>query len=416
MTTENTQTAPKGGHDVKLKFVPKDIPVEKLHVNPENLRFRKGMVVDGIKVVDTYNAGTMKDAIREQGGIPGRLVVEEFTAPEGPLGEQLVKEGKLKPGEVYYNTLAGNRRLTAVQEMLADKTTSVELVETLSKLPCNVYKNLDDQQRRELVNDQRSQRYQRAELVTYIWKLQAGGMSFADICMFVYPQMIGYTGQGQKMLPKIDACKTQDERKKVVTEWLKGTLDSIILTAGKLGPRVRRALLLSDMMIDGIAPVIGKDSEGEPIYETPEFKPSQGRCRELARAKKADEQSPAGWTPENGGSEFNATLAKFIREDKGVDENGNPIQGPAQRASVEQLNNQKTLTQSRAAKAALEIASGKPVLQFADFDAEARRLELLTDVATKYKDGVKDKKVKEMLTIFLTGDASQLENFLAANS
>jgi hypothetical protein len=277
-------------------------------------------------------------------------------------------------------------------------------------------KNLDDQQRRELVNDQRSQRYQRAELVTYIWKLQAGGMSFADICMFVYPQMIGYTGQGQKMLPKIDACKTQDERKKVVTEWLKGTLDSIILTAGKLGPRVRRALLLSDMMIDGIAPVIGKDSEGEPIYETPEFKPSQGRCRELARAKKADEQSPAGWTPENGGSEFNATLAKFIREDKGVDENGNPIQGPAQRASVEQLSNQKTLTQSRAAKAALEIASGKPVLQFADFDAEARRLELLTDVATKYKDGVKDKKVKEMLTIFLTGDASQLENFLAANS
>lgn len=416
MTTENTTTPAKGGHDVKLKFQPKDIGVDKLHINPENLRFRKGMVVDGIKVVDTYNSGTMKDVIREQNGIPGRLVVEEFAAPDGPLGEQLVSEGKAKAGEVYYIVLAGNRRLTAVQEMLADKTTSVELVEQLQKLPCNVYKNLDDQQRRELVNDQRSQRYQRAELVTYIWRLQAGGLSFADICMFVWQQMIGYTGQGQKMLPKIEACKTQDERKKVITTWLKGTLDSVILNCGKMGPRVRRALLLSDMLIDGIAPIISQDSDGNPVYETPEFKPSQGRCLELARAKKADEQSPAGWDPDKGGNEFNATIAKFIREDKGVDEFGNPIQGPPQRASVEQLNNQKGLTQSRAAKAALEIASGKPVLQFADFDAEARRLELLVEVGTKHKDHVKDKKVKEFLTIFLTGDAAALENFLAANS
>jgi hypothetical protein len=169
------------------------------------------------------------------------------------------------------------------------------------------------------------------------------------------------------------------------------------------------------MLIDGIAPVIGKDADGNEVYETPEFKPSQGRCRELARAKKQDE-STTGWTPENGGAEFNATLAKYIREDQGKDENGNPIQGPPVRASVEQLNNQKGLTQSRAAKAALEIASGKPVLQFADFDAEARRLELLTDVATKLKDGIKDKKVAEFCRIFLTGDAAELENFLVANS
>lgn len=416
MSTGETNSAVKGGHDVKLKFIAKEIAVDKLHVNPENLRFRKGMVIDGIKVVDTYNSGTMKDVIREQGGIPGRLVVEEFNAPDGPLGEQLINEGVLKAGDVYYVTLAGNRRLTAVQEMLSDKTTSVEFIDILSKLPCNVYKNLDDQQRRELVNDQRSQRYQRAELVSYIWRLQAGGLSFADICMFVWSQMIGYTGQGQKMLPKIEGCKTQEDRKKVITVWLKGTLDSVILSCGKMGPRVRRALLLSDMLIDGIAPEIAKDSEGNPIYEMPEFKPSQGRCLELARAKKADEQTPGGWSPETGGNEFNATIAKFIREDKGVDENGNPVSGPPQRASVEQLTNQKTLTQSRAAKAALEIASGKPVLQFADFDAEARRMELLTDVAVKLKDGVKDPKVKALLKIFLTGDAAELENFLTANS
>lgn len=397
-------------HDVRLKFVAKDVPIGKLHVNPDNLRFRKGMKVDGISVVDTYNSGTMKDVIRQHNGIPGRLNVEEFVGPEGPLGD------KIPAGEVYYITLAGNRRLTAAQEMLDDKSTAQELVEILQKLPCNVYKNLDDEQRRELVNDQRSQRYARAEIVMTCWRYQAAGLSYADIAMFMWQQMVTYTGQGQKMLPKIEACKTLEERKKVVTTWLKGSLDTIILSCGKMGPRVRRALLLSDMLIDGIAPEVGKDSEGNPIYETPEFKPSQGRCLELARAKKADEQSPAGWDPERGGTEFNATIAKFIREDKGVDESGQPIPATPQRQSVEALTTQKSLTQSKAAKAALEIASGKPVLHFADLDSEARRLEQLTEIALKYKDGITDPKVKEFTKILLTGDSLTLENFLAANS
>jgi hypothetical protein len=399
-------------HDVKLKFEAKDLPVGKLHINPDNLRFRRGMEVDGIKVVDTYNSATMKEVIRNQGGIPGRLVVEEWKAPNGPLGET----GGFKPGEVYYITLAGNRRLTAVREMLEDASTPSGLAESLQKLPCNIYKDLDDEQRRELVNDQRAQRYNRAELVTYCWRLQAGGLSFADIAMFVWPQMITYTGQGQKMLPKIEACKTSEERRKVVTQWLKGTLDTVILNCGKMGQRVRRALLLSDMLIDGIAPEVSKDSDGNPIYETPEFKPSQGRCSELARAKKKDEASPAGWDPEKGGPEFNATIAKFIREDKRVDELGNPVPEPPQRASTEKLSEQKGLTQSRAAKAALEIASGKPVLQFADFDAEARRLELLVDTANRLREGIKNPIVKEYTKILLTGDFHALEMFLTGHS
>jgi hypothetical protein len=387
-----------------------DVPIGKLHVNPDNLRFRKGMQVDGINVTDTYNTGALKDVTRTQGGIPGRLNVEEFKAPAGPLGHQL------KAGEVYYITLAGNRRLTAAKELVDDGSTPSALVDALQKLPCNVYKDLDDEQRRELVNDQRNQRYARAELVLYCWRLQMAGLSYAQIAMFVYQQMITYTGQGQKMLPKIEACKTLEERTKVITTWLKGTLDTIILNCGKMGPRVRRALLLSDMLIDGIAPVIGQDSEGNPVYETPEFKPSQGRCSELARAKKKDEASPGGWDPERGGAEFNATIAKFIREDKNVDELGNPLPNEPQRASVEKLSEQKGLTQSRAAKAAIEIASGRPVLQFADFDAEARRLELLVETASKLKDGIKNKDVKEYTKILLTGDFHALELFLTGHS
>lgn len=410
MSDTNTKTAEVQGHDIRLKFHQKDLPIEKLYINPENLRFKAGMKIDGIQVVDTYNSGTLKDVIKAQGGVPGRLVVEEFKAPNGPLGSQF------KPGEVYYITLAGNRRLNAAKELVADGTTGKELVEMLQKLPCNIYVDLDDQQRRELVNDQRSQRYQRAELVAYCWRLQAAGLTFSQIAMFVWPQMIGYTGQGQKMLPRIEACKDLTERTKVVTQWLKGTLDTIILSCGRMGPRVRRALLLSDMLIDGIAPVIGKDSEGEPIYEKPEFKPSQGRCSELARAKKADEQSPGGWDPEKGGAEFNATIAKFIREDKGLNEAGEPIPPQPVRKSIEALKNQRDITNSRVGKAALEIAAGKEQLQFADFDAEAKRLEDLVEVGIQYKDGIKDAKVAAFLKILLTGDKAALANFLAANS
>jgi hypothetical protein len=352
----------------------------------------------------------MKDVIREQNGIPGRLTVEEFKAPEGPLGHQV------KAGEVYYITYAGNRRLSAAKELVDDKSVSQELAATLQKLPCNIYRDLDDEQRRELVNDQRSQRYARAELVLYCWRLQAAGLSAKQIAMFVWQQMITYTGQGQKMVPKIEACKTLEERTQVITVWLKGTLETIILNCGKMGPRVRRALLLSDMLIDGIAPEIGQDADGNPIYETPEFKPSQSRCSELARAKKKDLQSPAGWDPEHGGPTFNEAIARFIREDKGVDEFGNRLPEAPQRATVEKLTDQKGLTQSRAAKAALEIAAGNPVLQFADFDAEARRLELLVETATKLKDGIKNPIVKEYTKILLTGDFHALEMFLTGHS
>jgi hypothetical protein len=109
-------------------------------------------------------------------------------------------------------------------------------------------------------------------------------------------------------------------------------------------------------------------------------------------------------------------LRQFIREDKNVDELGNPLPNEPQRASVEKLSEQKGLTQSRAAKAAIEIASGRPVLQFADFDAEARRLELLVETASKLKDGIKNKDVKEYTKILLTGDFHALELFLTGHS
>ncbi len=392
-----------------LKFVQKDIPLEKLTINPDNLRFRGGMRQDGIAVTDTYNLSTMKDAIRTEGGIPGRLVVEQMPDTKDSTG-------KTVPGLLI--VLAGNRRTAAAKELYADTSTSVALREALEKVACNVYKDLTERQRRELVNDQRSQKYMRSELDVYIWKLQASGLNFPEIAMFVWQQLATYTGGGAKKVVDIERCGTEADRQKEITTWLKGTLDNIILTCGKLGPRVRRALLLYDMALDGISPPLLKDGQpvvddkGAPVYELCEFKPTQGRCGDLRKAMKAD----PNWTAENGGLEFNALIAKYIRQDKGLDDNGDPVKGQPNRATAELLVEQTGRTQSKAAKVALEFARGLKPMHYADVDAEAFRVEELLDMAVKKRNDVKNEVVKQLLQIFLTGDKFQLEVFCATHS
>lgn len=378
---------------VNQKFSQRDIALDKLVLNPDNLRFKGGTAVDGINVQDTYNLGTMKDVIKAEGNIPGRLVVEE-------------------QANGTFVVLAGNRRTAAAKELVADGTTAVELAETLAKLPCNVYKDLNDRARRDLINDQRSQKYMRSELVAYIWRLQMSGMSFPEIADHVWMQMATYAAGGARKIADVERCKTDAERKKEITTWLKGTVDNVILACGKLGPRVRRALLLYEMSIDGISPVLGKDEKDQPIYESCEFKPSQGRCGELRKAQKND----PNWTATAGGAEFNALINKYIREDKGLDENGEPIPDSPTRPTAERLIDQKNLTKSNAGKVAIDFARGLKVLHYADVDDEAYRVERLQEIALKLRDGIKNDLVKQCVQMFLTGKPDELELFLTGLS
>lgn len=372
-----------------IKPVYKNVKLDKLVENPNNPRFHKGQSILGINVRDTTNTDTMCMVIRENNGVPNRLVVEE-----------------LENGT--FNVLCGNRRLIASRKLVADPTTPQELVKTLETLPCDVYKDLTDKQRNDLVNDQRSQKFMRSEIVAYIFRLQKAGWSFPEIAMHVYTQMGVYASSGARKLAEIEACKDDTERKQIITRWLKGTLDTIILNCGKLGQRVQKALLLTEMQNDGISPVIGVDDNGKDILDKPEFKPTQGRCLELVRAKNADES----WTSTAGGIEFNNLIEKYKQEDNGEK---NPAEKVA-RLSDTQLTDQVSLTQSKAAKAALEVARGLKPIYFADVDNEAARLESLVNVTLKHRNDIKNDVIKQFAEILLTGDALQLEGFLVKNS
>ncbi len=375
---------------MSLKFTAKDIQIEKLLQNPDNLRFSGGSVVDGVKVTDTYNVGTMKDVIRAEGGIPGRLVVEDN-------------------GDGTFTTLAGNRRLRAAKEMVIDPSITVELVEVLKKLPCNVYKDLTERQRRDLVNDQRSQKYMRSEVDVHIWRLQSAGYTFPEIAEYIWPQFATYAGQGAQKLVEIEQCGSDADRKKVITTWLKGSVDNVILRCGKLGPRVRKAMLLYDMALDGISPIKGTDEKGQPIYELAEFKPTQGRCAELWKAQKAD----PNWTPEAGSPEFNALINKYILQDKGINpDTGEMLSAAPARASVELLNDQTKRTQSKACKVALEFAKGLKPLHYADVDNIAYRMEQCHEVMLKHRETITNAAVLEIVQGVLTNDPAALELIL----
>jgi len=378
----------------QLKFAVREIPLDKLILNKDNIRFMGGTMVDGVKVPDTYNLAIMKDAITQEGGIPGEITVEEMA-------------------DGSFVVLAGNRRTRAAQEMIAQGVVTLELAEKLKKVRCKVYKDLNEHQRRDLVNDQRNQRYMRSEMTALIWKFQRAGYSYPEIAKHLYPQLTAYTAGGTRIIVEVNNITDEKAREARICLWLKGTVDNVTLACGKMGPRVRKALLLTDLAIDGISPVIGVDEKGANVYEVAEFAPSQGRCNELRKAMKAD---GANWTPDHGGTEFNAAIAKFIREDKGIDENGNVVAEGPKRASADAITDQIGRTKSKAGKSALQFALGKKDIGNADYDDEAYRLEQICNTLVKLRDGVKNETVKEFLQIVLAGDALQCELFLTKHS
>lgn len=109
------------------------------------------------------------------------------------------------------------------------------------------------------------------------WEMQSEGKTFAEIALATWPMFFAaFTPRSkQKLEQQIDKAPEGPERDKVILQWLKGTLDNMILQAGKLG--------LQQMYLEG--------------------RLTQARALELARAKKADQNL------------FNAVLARFNRED-----------------------------------------------------------------------------------------------------
>lgn len=144
----------------------------------------------------------------------------------------------------------------------------------------------------------------RSEYVAYCWNLQRIGFHYPDIAVLAYKFMPEYAPGHARKIVEVEKCKTDSERNKVLTVWLKGSLDIVVLTCGKLGSRVKKALLLHEMSLDMISPAIGQGR-----LEKAEFEPKQERCRELFKCQKADPL----WTPEGGSQTFNDLIARYAR-------------------------------------------------------------------------------------------------------
>lgn len=359
----------------------KDIAISSLVLNADNIRFNGKVTLDGVKLPNTMNIESMKtiikDTFAEKGSFVGRLVVEE------------TDDGK-------YKVLCGNRRTAAAQELFVDPTISVELKNHLAKLPCEVYSDLTDDERRSLVNDQRSQHFRYSEIVALAWKLQANGWNFPQIALELWPNFIPHSGVGIQREKEVNEAKSDSERKTIITRWLKGKLGNEILASAQLGRRVRQAFLLGILKKEGNLPVLYTGDDGKPVYQEPEFNVNQARTLELGKLKAKE---IAEWTYENGSPEFNEAIERYRREDNG--ESAPPIVRPSN-ADLERQ--EKDFTRSKAAKAALEYAQGKKPTWFADADDEARRLELVTEKLVLIRDQITNSDVKEFIQLVLSGD------------
>lgn len=339
------------------------ISLELLEVSDEvNCRVHTGQVLYGVtSQVDTYNLKSLMTEIREAGGVRVRLKVH-------------------KVGDTYI-VLCGNRRTLACKALIKDPNTSQELVKKLDKMECEVFEALTEDQIHSIVNDQDVKRFMKTDFVTLIWRCVQGGWTFRELALKYYAQYAAIFG-AQKQLVKVEQAPTDTERQQLIMTWLRGGLDQTIIRAFGMGDRVRKAYLLTVMKEDLLL---------ETGMEQPEFYVNHKRLTELSKIKTEDES----WNVTTGSTQFNECIERFIKEDKTGKVETNP------RPTVTDLKARAMNSGSKVGQAAFKIAAGDKVLEFSDWDAEAKRMEDVIKVIASRIDSIKDAKVATVLAMVL---------------
>lgn len=217
--------------------------------------------------------------------------------------------------------LRGNQRTRAVLALLDDPETPKGVIDAISKIPMEVYKNLTRDQALALVDDQSDlEPYKRVDFVNLVWKYQATGMEYKEIGLAtarMYAHYVGNSTAALGKLKEINECKTRSAQLDIVANWMRGALDQGIMLAKLLGQRVRKAFLLTVAGEDGLI------TEG---MEKAEFN-AKGRSQDsstgktnprLQILKKLKEKDPEGW--DKDGSEFHKMIDEFVKEDAGQKE------------------------------------------------------------------------------------------------
>lgn len=335
---------------------------------------------------EDYDLPSMMEQIRDAGG-----VLEPIHAIKG---SNIV--------------LKGNRRVSAVQALLVDKNIPVALKEGIEKLEVIFYEDLTEQEITELVLDHGSQKpLSRVEVIQACWRLQRQMRSEKDIILLLYHQLARFTGNAQKAYEAAQLPEGPARIKHLHT-WLHGTVGNYILAVGSMGERVREQFLLTERKSDRAL------TEEEKARV--QFTVQRTRVNELISAKKKDEKEGAGWSPVEGGVEFNALIEKYIKEDKGED--------------VGDAKKKPTATQMKSAGDAMKsglrdvyhhcagLLSPEKVGAIDALDVELFRLEQIKKATREVVDKVEvgaqfsGGEVRELLNLLLNGNGPDFASYV----
>jgi hypothetical protein len=303
--------------------------------------------------------------------------------------------------------LKGNRRVSAVQSLLADPKLPTDLRQAIEKLDVIYYEGLDAKELTEIVLDHGSQKpLSRVETVMACWRLQKQMYSEDEVITLLYHMLARYTGNTQKAY-EAGNIPEGPARKEFLKKWLHGTVGNYILAAGTMGETVREQFILTERSQDR---ALTEDEK-----KLVKFTTSRDRINKLASAKKKDKEGPKGWNPADGGEEFNAKIAEFIREDSGVEppKDRKPTSGDM----VKTAESMK----SALSKAYLHCAGTLPKEQRVDIDALDTELFRLDEIK-KATAGIVDRieagaqfsggEIREVFRLFLTGNAVDYANYI----
>lgn len=328
--------------------------------------------------------GTAAINFREDYDVPA--MVQDILAAGRILEPIHAREGDMV-------VLKGNRRTEAAQVLLKDPATPAEIRKALENTEVFFYSDLTEAEQTELVLDQGGQKpLSRVETVKAVWRLQKMMYSEKDIIRLLYQQLALHTGNTRKAY-EAQQLPIGKDRDAYLQTWLHGTVGNIIMTVGRMGDKVREQYILTETAKDRAL----TDDEKTKLL----FRLDNARVKMLVSAQKADKEAK-GWTPEKGGREFNAAIAKFTKEDK---DGGKPKTPRAY--SSEQMEQAGDAMQAPGMRLAFLQCAGKITDSdknaLSALDTEYHRRDKTFAILTANVDRVEGEKVKALIVSILVG-------------
>lgn len=298
--------------------------------------------------------------------------------------DEIILQGRvIEPLHVQSETmyvLRGNRRLKAVQALLAKPDLRADVKANIEKLDCIVYENLTPREILEIVFDHgQTKPLSRVEIVKSIWSLQRQMYDPVDIMILCYHNLARYTNSGSKAHEA--AALKGDARKEYLKKWLKGTLNQFLMLIYELGDFVQRQLWLQDTKGDR---KLNEAEEKEFVMTV-----SRERVAALMTAKKADEAKDGkGWTRADGGEHFNAKIREFVDKDSGINPDGTNPRKYTQKELKSVADGSHSTAMNMAYKHAAGLLSDPEKGKLDSVDNEALRLERLAKTCLALVDRI----------------------------